>query len=226
MELNKKYTEQDNWADNAVTKIPVVILLDISGSMAQHIDNLNFHMNSFIRECSNDNLINRQLEVAILTFNDSVAVAQLLTSVKEISPTFNFSANGGTNTSQALEKAITILEDRKTYYKSNGITYSKPWLVLMTDGQDSYTSVIKTKIVEYQQMKKLVLFNIGFGGSEVAESLKQLNIKNKALMLDPREGFAPMFDFFKKAARSTSTSITAGTIPNIVDEVNEAFSLV
>ncbi len=41
----------------------------------------------------------------------------------------------GTPMGEAVEMAIKILNERKSEYKTAGVEYYQPWLVLMTDGQ-------------------------------------------------------------------------------------------
>ena len=67
----------------------------------------------------------------------------------------------------AIEKAQEVVDSRKQYYKSQGIPYYRPWIVVMTDGDpypigqdvDGIAARIKSDVTE----KKYVFFIIGIG---------------------------------------------------------------
>jgi uncharacterized protein YegL len=67
---------------------------------------------------------------------------------------------------QAVDIAISKLEERKNLYKSTGVSYYQPWLILMSDGEptDSYT-IAATNLRKMAVNKKVWVFAVGIGNS-------------------------------------------------------------
>src|SRR5512138_3628532 len=65
--------EQVEFAENPEPRCPVVLLLDVSGSMAgRPIDELNQGLQEFARVLKDDRLASLRVEVAVITFGGQV----------------------------------------------------------------------------------------------------------------------------------------------------------
>ena len=154
--------------ENFEQKCLCVLVLDTSGSMnaSGAIKELNDGLIAFKNDTMQDPVTRDRLEVAIVSFNSRVDVIQQPDILPNIQiPTLL--ASGQTQLVAAIEKAQDIINTRKQYYKTQGIPYYRPWIVVMTDG-DPYPSGqdingIAAKIKLDSADKKYVFFIIGIG---------------------------------------------------------------
>ena len=130
-----------SFADNPDPRCPVVLALDTSASMgecypgdqAPPISELNEGLEHLVLELHKDPLALRRVEIAIVTFGSSVEVAaDFATADHIVLPTLE--PSGTTAMGGAIDKALDLIDARKTIYKNNGIPYYRPWLMMITDG--------------------------------------------------------------------------------------------
>lgn len=167
-------TEHDE-GENYEQKCLCVLVLDTSGSMnaSGAINQLNDGLVAFKNNTMQDPVTRDRLEVAIVSFNSKIEVVQQPDILPNIQiPTLQ--ASGQTQLVAAIEKAQEVIETRKQYYKSQGVPYYRPWIVVMTDG-DPYpigqdVDSIATKIHIDAAAKKYVFFIIGIG-NDVKDSV-------------------------------------------------------
>ena len=120
----------------------------------------------FIDEIISDDMTRYSADIAILTFGGIVEQVFEFGSIEE-QQIPEFRARSTTPMAAAVLEAITLLENRKNAYKSNGVDYFQPWIVLMTDGTPTdELSVINEATSKTQELinnKKLTMFTIGIG---------------------------------------------------------------
>ena len=122
------------FAQNPEPRCPCVLVLDVSGSMrGTRVDTLNRALLEFKEQVSQDHLTTLRAEIAIIAFSDQPRVAQDFTTVPNFDPP-TLQVEGGTKMAAAMIKALDMVEDRKAQYKSNGISYFRPIIMLITDG--------------------------------------------------------------------------------------------
>ena len=122
------------FAENPEPRCPCVLLLDTSASMkGESINQLNHGLQTFRDELFNDSLAMKRVELAVVTFGP-VRVMQNFTTVDEFRvPTLE--ASGNTPLGSALERGLTLLNERKKVLRTNGIKLFRPWVFLMSDGE-------------------------------------------------------------------------------------------
>lgn len=112
-----------------------VLLLDTSYSMqGKKLKTLQQGIETFQREISEDPTTSNRLEVAIITFDSAVNIVQQPALVSDfVMP--QLSCNGSTSMGAAFDAAIDLVEARKSWYKTTGQPYYRPWIITMTDGE-------------------------------------------------------------------------------------------
>jgi len=124
----------NDFADNPEPRVPCVLLVDVSGSMAgRPIAELADGIAAYRDSLAADALASRRVEVAVVTFGGRVEVAHDFSTPEYFTPP-TLKASGDTPMGQAIHRGIEMVKDRKQVYKTNGINYYRPWIFLITDG--------------------------------------------------------------------------------------------
>ena len=106
------------FAENPEPRCPLVLLLDVSGSMSRNnkIDNLNEGIKILKDELEKDDLTKLRVEVAIVSFGQEVNVVQDFVTVDEFkAPTLT--TDGQTMMGTGINKALDMVNERKNVYK-------------------------------------------------------------------------------------------------------------
>ena len=196
---------EQNEPINYEQKCLCVLVLDTSGSMNADnaIGQLNQGLQTFKSQIMNDETARDRLEIAIVSFNSEIKVELQPSLISEIEmPTLK--ASGQTQLVRAIEEAQQVIKDRKDYYKSKGLTYYRPWIVVMTDG-DPYPANqdidgIAQKIQEDADAKKYVFFMIGVGNEVHDDVLSKLTTSHFPAMTMDAVNFAEFFQWLSASA--------------------------
>jgi uncharacterized protein YegL len=134
-EARQRLDDLIEFAENPEPRCACVLLLDVSRSMeGDPITALNEGVETFRKELQKDPIAARRVEVAIITFDSEVNVVQtFVTAGKFQSP--QLTAQGFTCMGTGINTALDMIEERKALYKANGITYFRPCVLMMTDGE-------------------------------------------------------------------------------------------
>lgn len=192
------WEEAVEFAENPEPRCPCVLLLDTSGSMqGEAINALNEGLRTFKEELNRDNLAKKRVEVAIITFNTQVEVVQDFVTADEFdAPTL--AAEGLTQMGEAILQTLDMLEIRKAMYRANGITYYRPWIFLITDGEpqgeaESVVEQATQRIKDDEVNKRVAFFAVGVEEANITRlsqivvrqplKLKGLNFKELFIWL-------------------------------------------
>ena len=210
------FTGDDDLIVNSAARLPVCLCLDCSGSMNKNdaIDQLNKGVGAFYEAIKNNEQAKISCEIAVVTFNGEVTVVDDfgLVETKQVP---QFTAEGGTAMAHAVEKCLSLLEERKADYKRNGVEYFQPWLVLITDGKPGDKEDMPAVTEKTRQLiedKKLTLFPIAVGSDddevkfrEIMDVLNSFTPKPKALHLRNLK-FQEFFEWLGKSVVDLSQS--------------------
>lgn len=121
---------------NPAPRCPVVLLLDVSGSMSgAPIDELNQGVRQFLRETAEDEAAGMSVELEIVTFADrAMRVVPFSPIAKVDREPRPFYASGMTSMGAALRMATQDLKQRRELYRRTGVSSYRPWVILVTDG--------------------------------------------------------------------------------------------
>jgi uncharacterized protein YegL len=202
--------ETNDFANNPEPRCPCVLLLDVSGSMAgAPLDELNAGLQTFQEELATDSLAMKRVEVGIVTFGP-VNVEMPFTSASNFYPP-NLQSQGDTPTGAAISRALRMVEDRKQEYRANGISYYRPWVFLITDGQptDSWTTAAAA-IREGEASKKFAFFAVGVQGADM-NTLRQISAREPLSLQGLK--FRELFQWLSSSLRSVSQSTLGTEVP-------------
>jgi uncharacterized protein YegL len=122
-----------DFVENPEPRCPCLLLLDTSHSMqGQPISELNNGLVAFKDELAADALAMKRVEVGIITFGPVATLADFHTADAFQPP--RLSTSGDTPMGAAIMQGIEMVRQRKDSYKTNGISYYRPWIFLITDG--------------------------------------------------------------------------------------------
>ncbi len=187
--------EAVEFAENPEPRCPCVLLLDTSASMTgTPIQALNDGLETFRDNLITDDLAKKRVEVAIISFDNQVKIVQeFITADQFENPVLT--AQGQTYMGTAIHKALDMIAARKSEYRNNGITYYRPWVFLITDGEPQGESekVVKEagdRIKQEEDSKHVAFFAVGVEGANM-DKLGEIVMRTplKLRGLDFREMF-------------------------------------
>lgn len=200
--------------DNPTPRVPVVLCLDVSGSMAgRPIQELNASMSQFLEELEQDELTCSSVETAVVTFGTQATCAADFASADQvqIEP---LEAGGLTYMGEGLTLALDLLEQRKGRYKATGVEYYQPILVVMSDGcPNGDPKVLREAAQRIRQLsdaRRLTVVAVGMGEDADLEELRRLTGRN-AVRLHGLQ-FREFFAWLSQSVSAVSVS-TPGTEP-------------
>jgi len=198
-------TEPSNYEQKCLC----VLVLDTSYSMeGAPINELNSGLKRFQRELLNDEITRDRLEVAVITFDSNVKNIQGPALLTEFNMP-ELDCDGTTRMIDGLSEAISLVENRKLYYKAHGITYYRPWIVMMTDGYpDSGQDVdgMSSIIADATDKKKFTFIPVGVGDGIDEKTLKKLASSQIPPMKMQAVKFCEFFTWLSNSMSTISTS--------------------
>ena len=118
--------------------------------------------------------------------------------------------------------ALELLEKRKEEYRSKGVDYYQPWLVLMTDGSPNGSTRELERAVqrteELVRAKKLTVFPIGIGAEADMKKLEEFSPGRTPLKLQGLK-FREFFTWLSRSVSKTSQSIPGESVPLDLDGI-------
>ena len=199
--------------DNPTPRVPVAICADVSGSMyGGPIAELETGLRQYRDEMLADELTRFSAETALITFaNTADCVSDFCTPDGMQLPSLD--ADGGTDMGAGLTLALDRLEARKAQYRSGGVDYYQPILVVMTDGQPNGDPRVLAAAIDRVRAlagsRKLTVIAVGLGDDADLTMLQKLCVKGHPVRMD-RLHFRELFAWLSRSVSAVSAS-TPGT---------------
>jgi uncharacterized protein YegL len=191
------------FADNPEPRCPCLLLLDSSGSMSgKPISELNAGLKAFKEELQSDSLAVKRVEVAIVTFGPVNIINDFNTAQNFVIPTLE--AGGDTPMGEAIKRGIELIKNRKNEYKTNGISFYRPWIFLITDGAptDEWERSASA-IREGEAGKSFAFFAVGVQNADM-NILKQISVREPLKLQGLK--FRELFQWLSNSMKSVSRS--------------------
>lgn len=207
--MNDDYAAESDRQDlitNPSPRCACILVLDTSGSMSGiKIQQLNEGIRQFLSEVQNDEIARFSVELGVITAGGIVRDELAVTPVHAIESVKDFNANGGTPLGGAVARALEMLDSRKASYKSAGVSYYQPWLVIISDGipTDAWDQAAD-QAKSLADAKKLVVLPIGVDHADLAVLTRFSNRPAKQLAgLKFREFFQWLSASMQRVSGST-----------------------
>lgn len=196
---------QPEFIDNPEPRCPVVLLLDTSASMeGEPIRELNEGIVVFNESVRRDSLASLRVEVAIITFGETVQLVQDFVTVSQFYPP-KLETNGRTPMGEAILYAFDYLEDRKITYRSNNMQYYQPWVFLITDGAPTDTwNQAAQRVNQAEHDKKLSFFAVGVKGANF-DALRQITPPTRPPLMLKGLNFKGLFVWLSQSMSKVSS---------------------
>lgn len=202
--MTTKRFEETEFAENPEPRCAVVLALDVSGSMAgQPIAELNAGLKELAQALKADKLAALRVELAVATFGGSVTIIDFVPADAFQPPTL--SAHGGTPMGAAVQKALTLLRERKDTYKRNGLDYFRPWLFLISDGAPTDAWEAAADLARQEEENKGVsVYAIGVQDADL-QTLARFSAARSPLKLQGL-AFSELFQWLSKSLSAVAQS--------------------
>jgi uncharacterized protein YegL len=153
---------------SATQRTPCCLVLDTSGSMAidGRIDQLNQALQGFAQTVRSQELLRQQVIISVIGFGTEATVLSPWAQADEfVAP--QLVANGQTVMGEAMATAHAAVEDLREKMKARGVSYTRPWIFLMSDGGP--TDRWQESAAESRrrcEMKRTVVWPFGVTGAD------------------------------------------------------------
>ncbi|MDF2671906.1 MAG: von Willebrand factor type [Clostridiales bacterium] len=198
------------FAENPEPRCPCVLLLDTSASMhGEPIRQLNEGIRSFKEELMADSMAVKRVEIAVVTFGPVKIESEFQTA--DIFDPPLLKASEKTPMGSAIEQAIDMINARKDTYKQNGISYYRPWMFLITDGEPTDNCTNAAKLIrDGEGSKALMFFTVGVERANM-KILRMISVREPLRLKGLR--FKELFSWLSNSLGSVSRSVPGEVVP-------------
>jgi len=133
-----------NYAANTSQRTPCVLVLDASASMntktpsgRTRLELLNDGIKAFHQALHEDEIALSRVQVAAISVGGDDSTAELLmdwTDATDFQP-FKLTAGYSTPLGEGTQLALSIISSHKKTLRKHGISYTRPWIFILTDGE-------------------------------------------------------------------------------------------
>lgn len=167
--FTEKFDFAEDLAANPEPRVPVMLLLDTSGSMdGQPIAQLNAGLRAFKEALMADSLACKRAEVSVVTFGPVQVHNPFMTA--DVFQPMMLEASGDTPMGAGILRALELVEERKAQIRASGVQYYRPWIFMITDGgpTDNWAESARA-LREAVDKKKIAFFAVAVEGADIAK---------------------------------------------------------
>lgn len=205
-----------DYSGNPNQRTPCVRVLDASGSMNStgargqtRISELNEGIQTLEKALKSDDAAISRVQLGIVTVGGPSNSADVLMDWTDVEnfEAFSLSADGSTPLGTGVRLGLQMIDQIKQDLRSNGINYTRPWMMIITDGEPTDSSadwaVAVQECKEAEATKKVEIFTIGVDGANLA-TISQLSVR-PPVMLDGLK-FKELFLWLSSSLSAASRS--------------------
>ncbi len=185
-------------------------------NLRTRMDELNDGLAQFFKELLEEASARRAAEVCIVAFAGDAEIIRDFEPLSEshLGIRVEVTNQGETSLGRGVELALRLLEQRKNEYRTAGVDYYQPWLVVITDGQptDDTHRRVEPEIRRLVEAKKLTVFPIAVGELDDISQLAVISPGRKPLKLQGTK-FRELFQWLSKSVARVSGSIPGESVP-------------
>jgi uncharacterized protein YegL len=218
-----------NLKSNPNQRTPCVLVVDSSGSMSMptpsnltRIEELNRGLKAFEEALKSSDVASTRVQVAIVCVGGAAPEADLMMDFTDAHDfeAFDFIAGGFTPLGRGLELALNLVEQQKTAYKSHGVNYTRPWILVISDGEPTDNSgklvrgtqawrTIASQCREAELARHCTIYPICVGG---ADSATLQEISTTPIRLVDQTKFLELFVWLSNSMEAISRSAPGDTV--------------
>lgn len=190
--------------------LPLILLVDTSGSMSDCIEELNDAAKEMVEELAKQESLRAEIHIAIITFGGSSAKLHLpLSPVSEVK-LGNFEAYGMTPLGGALKIAKEMIEDRSQVTSDS----YRPMVILMSDGapNDNWEEPLRV-FIEEGRSQKCERLSLGIGTGYIYDILKSFSSNKKVYEAKDARNIVEFFKFVTMTVKEKSISSNPNKSP-------------
>ena len=162
-------------------RCPCILLLETSKSVARPLlDEVLTGLRILKESLVKDRLASKRVELAIITFDDSVFVVQGLVLTSEFTLP-NLTTGRSSQMAAGINKALDMIESRKQQYQLSGIRHFRPWIFMISGGGSEGESMemlqeAGKRISIYEREGQIAFFAVGVGNADI-EVLGRVSVR-------------------------------------------------
>lgn len=202
-----------SFSDNTNQRTPCVLVLDGSGSMTgKSIRQLNEGLKQFEKELKDDPTTSLRVQVLVIRIggHDEVDIVTDWTDAIDFTAP-EIVANGSTPIGEGMATALDEVEMQKDVYDENGITSTRPWIILISDGvpTDHNWEYVAERCREAESDKRCVIFPVG---TETADFDALDKFSNKTAKRLGGLQFSELFVWLSRSMTAVSSSVPGESV--------------
>ena len=171
-----------DFINNFAQRTPCVLVLDASYSMSTKSSSGKTRMqelNQGIVELENalkaDQTAISRVQLSIVVVGGPSNSAELMMDWTDAAnfAAFSIQANGGTPLAEGIEIGLRQVETGKSNLKTNGISYTRPWMIIISDGEPTSDAAdwvrATTKSQDAEKQNQVEIFSIAVEGANISK---------------------------------------------------------